>query len=184
AGAAKSFAQLNKEFPNRPERPRVQLRLSQALFQAGEVAEAEASVQDLPRVLDDGALRAEALVLYARCAAKQKHAAEAVKRFEACFQAKIELDEPDVVRSEAVAQAFVAGDSERGLAWTNVLAEQAPKSPCASQAQLHAARWLAEKGKLEEGLARAKWVIDAKSAPAQPMALYLAGFCSIRLRKF
>jgi TolA-binding protein len=184
AAAAKTFGQFVTQFANHPERPRLQLRLGQALYQAGNAAEAEKTVQELAKSLDDELLRGEALVLYARCAAKLNHAAEAVRRYEACFAARVKSDEPEQVRSEAVAQAFAAGDSERGLHWADTLVKEAPASASASEAQLHAARWLAEQSQLAESLQRSRWVLDAKISGSQALALYLSGFCELRLRKF
>jgi TolA-binding protein len=184
SAAVRTFEQLLREFPDHPDARRAKLRLAQSIYDAGEPARAEAAAERLIAELRDAHQRAAALVLFARCAAKLQHPAEAVRRFESYFQTNVKSDESDQIRCEAAAQAFAAGDSERGLNWTAELIQQAPRSDPASQAQLHAARWLAENGKFDQALERSRWVLDAKIESAQPLALYLSGYCSMKLRQF
>ena len=184
AKAAQSFERFLHEFPKSSNRPLAFVRLAQALLETGDAAGAETKAKEILEQLKEGELLRDALLLLARTAAKAHRPADALKRYQECFQLQIKLEEPEQVRCEAIAVAFAAGESDRGLKWANELVNHAPKSPCASQAQLHAARWLAEKGKFDESLARTQWVLEAKSPASQPLALYLSGFCCMKLRKF
>jgi TolA-binding protein len=128
--------------------------------------------------------RDRALLGLARGAFKLKRLQEAVKYYAELWDAKSPLLQDQATRLDAVTTAFATGDSKRGLDWTDTLVKDAAASLETSQAQLLAARCLIDGGDLDAGWQRCKWVLTAKVADTQPVALQLAGHCAMKLRKF
>jgi TolA-binding protein len=87
--------------------------------------------------------------------------------------------------AELRGELIVAAD--RWIAWLDKFAKSSLREralPRASQAQLQAARQLTEKEQYEVAWERGRWVLETKIPDAQPTALYLTGFCAMKLRKF
>ena len=137
----------------------------------------------LPR-LEDGKVRNQALLGLARSAAAMKRPADAVKYFAELFESKTALADLETTKLEAVAAAFAASQRQQGLEWADQMVKSFAGSPWTAQAQLRAARHLTENGEFDAALERSRWILEAKVAEAQPPALYLAGFCAMKLCKF
>jgi len=182
--AAAAFSAWLEENPVNEARATTQVQLGLALMQVDKLADAEHQFKSALERLPEGEVRSQALLGMARCAVKLNRPADAVKSYDELLHAKTAPLDVQTTTLEAVAAAFAAGDSQRGLEWTDRLVEGFAKSPWTSQAQLHAARYLTENGQFDAAWQRSRWVFQAKVAEAQPPALYLAGFCAMKLRKF
>ena len=187
AVARVTFERLLADYPKHPDRPRAVVGLAESLYEAGQPERAEESLQPaLPelRKQEDKELLGRALVLSARCAARQGKGRAAVARYADCFKANVVVPEPDQTYLEAVAQAFITGDSEQGLEWLGALAKRAPEGAATAQARLYAARWHADKGQFEQALEQCRLVLAVKADAVRPQALFLSGFCAMKLRRF
>ena len=182
--AATAFSTWLKENPTHEERAATQVQLGLALVQLDKFADAEENFKSAMKDLPQGDLRCQALLETARCAVKLKRPADAEKCYEELLATKTASIDETTTRLEAVAAAFAAGDSKRGLEWADRMVQSFAKSQSTSHAQLHAARYLTENGQFDLALERSRWVLEAKVPEAQPAALYLAGFCAMKLRKF
>jgi tetratricopeptide (TPR) repeat protein len=184
AEAATAFSTWLKENPDHEERASTQVQLGLALVQLDKFAEAEENFKSAVKKLPPGDLRSQALLETARCAVKLQRPADAVKCYEELLTAKTASIDETTTRLEAVAAAFAAGDSKRGLEWADQMVQGFEKSQWTSHAQLHAARYLTDSGKFDLALERSRWVLEAKVPEVQSAALYMAGFCAMKLRKF
>jgi TolA-binding protein len=182
--AAKAFTNWLNENPTSEERAPIQVQLGLALMQLDKTAEAEGQFKAALERLPEGDNRAQALLGMARCVVKLKRPSDAVKTYAELLGTKGSIADPETTNLEAVSAAFAAGDAKQGLIWTDRMVESYAKSPLTSHAQLQATRYLTEHDQFEAALERSRWVLQAKVAEVQPGALYLAGFCAAKLRKF
>jgi TolA-binding protein len=182
--ATSAFSTWLKENPGNEERAPIQVQLGLALMQMEKRAEAEVQFKAALERLGAGDARSQALLGLARCAVKLNRPADAVKSYAELLAGKSVIPDPELTTLEAVAAAFGAGDSKQALKWTDRMVESFAMSPWTSHAQLHATRFLTEHEQFDAALERGRWVLQAKVAEVQPGALYLAGFCAAKLRKF
>ena len=180
AAAIDTWETLLREFPQQPDRG-LPIQLGWALLHDGKPERAEAHFLVGLKAQPPADQRGLGLWGMARSARKSD---EAFSRF------------GEVVRHgdcgpgtaqalyEAVLSAVTVRDAKTAASWLDKLVEQHPKSSWAASGQLQVARFQANLGDFEPAWQRSRWVLDTGHADLQPSALYLAGHCAMKTRKF
>jgi tetratricopeptide (TPR) repeat protein len=179
-----AYERFLKRYPEHRGRVRAQLGVSLCLFESGKLKEAEEKLQAIRGDIKDEDLQARVKLLRARCLAGTDRPKEAVAQLVELFKRREPLPDAEQVYLEGVQAALAAGDEEHAIAWVGKLEELAAKAPQTAQARLQLARWLADKGRFADALPYCRRIFSIEKAPERPQALYLTGFCAMKLRKF
>jgi tetratricopeptide (TPR) repeat protein len=181
--AIEAWESLLREFPKQPNRG-LPIQLGWALLRDGKAERAEPQFK---AALDEK-LPAEQLGLalwgMARCATGLKKTDEAFARFGDFYKHAEFGPSGDQALYEAVLAALAMREVKTGATWLDKLVERYPKSVWAANGQLHSAKYQAEQGDYEPAWTRSRWVLDSSHADLQGPALYLAGYCALKSRKF
>jgi TolA-binding protein len=181
--AIETWELLLNEYPKEADRD-LSVRLGWALLRDGKCDRGEihfraALVQRLP-----ADQRAMALWGLARCATDLKKPDEAFRRYGEFVKNDEYGPSGDQALYQAVLAALTIGDSKTGATWAVRMVERFPKSVWTGNAQLQAARFLADHEDYAQAWQRSRSVLEFSAAELQAPALYLSGYCALKSRKF
>jgi TolA-binding protein len=181
--AIEAWESLFREFPQQPNRG-LPIQLGWALLRDGKPDRAEAQFKAVLTEKLPGDQRGLALWGMARCATGVKKADEAFSRYQDFYRHGDFGTSGDQGLYESVLAALAVRDAKTAAAWLDKLVERFPKSAWSANGQMQVARFQADQGDYEPAWQRCRWVLGAAHADVQAPALYLAGYCALKSRKF